>query len=222
MIKTYLFLASADGADPFALRGDDAAECLAGLCPTAVGYVQSRALDSQLDAVPTAPYCGIAELWFAEGTDALAVAGRVETLSPLWRDSSVAVAAAVTGMERIVMRRPEHHLSRAIKGVFPFRRKAGLGVAEFQRLWWLGHGPIAAETEGALAYVQCHPLPACYRHSQPSYDGITELHWPDPAHARAAMDSRQMREDQATDAQRFAEPGSVRLLLAEEEAVLPP
>ncbi len=120
------------------------------------------------------------------------------------------------------MRLPEHHDGRCIKGVFPFRRKRELSVEQFQQRWWHGHGPIAARTERALAYVQCHPLIACYAGAAPDYDGVTELHWPDAAAARAAMASRQMREDQATDAEEFVEPGSVRLVLVQEETVIAP
>lgn len=221
MIKTYLFLKSDGGADPFAQVGAAAAETLSALCPAAVGYVQTRALPVQLDNVATPAYAGVAELWFAEAADALAAA-QPGLLAALWRGGALAVAAVLVGQERVVMRRPEHHWLPSIKGVFPFGRKQGLTVADFQRRWWLGHGPIAARTEQALAYVQCHPLPACYDGAQPDYDGVTELHWPDADAARAAMNSRQMREDQASDAEAFAEPGSVRLLLAEEERVLVP
>jgi hypothetical protein len=226
VIKTYLFL-SAGAVDPFASFGEAAAERIERLCPNVVGYVQSRALREQLEAVAVPPYAGIAELWFSDSGDALRLAARPDSLAPLWRDG-VSVAAVVTGHERVVMRLPEHHRGRFVKGVFPFQRKAGLSVADFQRAWWHGHGPIAALTEGAVLYVQCHPFAACYdpgacaHDDAPWYDGVTELHWPDVAAARAAMGSRQMREDQATDAQRFVQPGSVRLLLVEEEPVIAP
>jgi uncharacterized protein (TIGR02118 family) len=225
MIKTYLFLAADDrnpSGDPFAATAEDAAERIARLCPAAVGYVQSRASSEQLDAIDRAAYAGVAELWFPYAADALAVAERPAALGPLWRAGAGAVAAVITGHERIVMRLPEHHRGGFIKGVFPFRRKASLAVADFQRAWWHGHGPIAARTEGALLYVQCHPLAACYDRGPPPYDGVTELHWHSVTAARAAMSSRQMREDQASDAQRFVEPGSVRLLMVEEEVVTAP
>lgn len=225
MIKTYLFLAADErnpSGDPFATVAEDAAERIGRLCPRAVGYVQSRASSEQLDAVDRAPYAGVAELWFAQAADALAVTERPASLAGLWRAGAGAVAAVVTGHERVVMRLPEHHQGGFIKGVFPFRRKASLSVADFQHAWWHGHGPIAARTEGAVLYVQCHPLAACYDRGGPPYDGVTELHWPGAAAARAAMRSRQMREDQASDAQRFVEPGSVRLLIVEEEVVIAP
>ena len=123
-------------------------------------------------------------------------------------------------MARTVMRLPAHHDGGLIKGVFPFRRRADLGVADFQRYWWLNHGPIAALTEQAVYYLQCHPLVETYERGRPPFDGITELHWPDVAAARAAMASRQMTEDQSNDARNFVDPDSVVLFLAAEEVVL--
>ena len=74
-------------------------------------------------------------------------------------------------------------------------------------------------TDAAVYYLQCHPLFETYARGRPPYDGITELHWTDVTTARAAMASRQMTEDQATDAKNFVEPGSVLLFLAVEEVI---
>ncbi len=221
MIKTYFFLSSSK-QDPFAFTAETAREHFARLCPQGVGYVQTRTLEEQVESDDSPPYAGVAELWFTDASHALSLAAQPQALSPLWREGEVTVSAVVTGHERIVMRRPEHHEGHFIKGVFPFRRKKTLDVREFQRTWWHDHGPIAARTEGAVMYVQCHPLGACYDGGAPPYDGVTELYWRDVATAREAMASRQMREDQARDAERFVEPGSVLLFLAQEEIVVPP
>ncbi len=221
MIKTYLFLAGTGTEDPFASSAGAAADRLAQLCPQALGYVQTRTLAEQLQMESTPAYQGAAELWF-EGPDAaMELAADPARLAPMWA-GNVRVAAAVTGHERIVMRRPEHHRFEHIKGVFPFRRKPGMTVAEFQRTWLRDHGPIAACTQDAALYVQCHPLLRSYDGGEPVYDGVTELHWPDVDAARAAMRSRQMRIDQARDAERFVEPGSVLIFLAREEIVNAP
>lgn len=220
MLKMYVFLAAPVGLDPFASSGAAAAERVKALAPGVVGYTQSRTLAEQIDDSSAPPFAGVAELFFTDSRDALAAATAVEALAPLWSDSAEP-AAVVVGHERIVMRLPEHHRGGFIKGVFPFRRKAGMPVDQFQRHWWHIHGPIAAQTEGAVLYVQCHPLSACYQDATPSFDGVTELHWEGVAAARAAMSSRQMREDQAGDAANFAEPGSVLLFLAAEEPVIP-
>jgi uncharacterized protein (TIGR02118 family) len=221
MLKMYVFLTSPVGHDPFIAAGAAAADRVRQALPDVAGYTQTRTLGEQIDAQAAPPnYTGMAEFWFADTGGALAAAENAAALQPLWRDGTVA-SAVVVGQERVVMRLPEHHRGGFIKGVFPFRRKKQMPVADFQHYWWHSHGPIAALTEGAVFYVQCHPLPDCYRNGSPAFDGVTELHWPDVAAARAAMGSRQMREDQAGDAANFAEPGSVLLFLAEEERVIP-
>ncbi len=63
MIKTYLFLSSRQAsidADPLAWSGEAARELVCRYCPAVTGYVQSRALAEQLDAVAVPPYAGIA------------------------------------------------------------------------------------------------------------------------------------------------------------------
>ncbi len=223
MIKTYLFLDARDGADPFRLRGAAAAEVIGRVCPRAVGYGQCRMLPEQLDTAAVPPYSGVAELWFADATEALAAMSQRDMLAAELLREPVTVVAALTGEERVLMRLPAHHSERFIKGVFPFRRRASLGVEAFQRYWLHEHGPLAAATQGALAYLQCHPLPRCYEGGEaPPFDGVTELHWRNAAAARRAMASRQMREVQAVDAQNFAEPGSVQVFLVDEELVLAP
>jgi uncharacterized protein (TIGR02118 family) len=220
MLKMYVFLNAPEGHDPFAAAGEAAAQRVIAAAEGVVGYVQTRSLAEQIEAGTSPAFAGVAEFFFADPGLALAVARKPEALSSLWR-MGVAPAAVVLGQERIVMRLPAHHRGGFIKGVFSFQRKAGMPVEAFQRYWWHTHGPIAARTEGAVLYVQCHPLPVCYEDDAPRFDGVTELHWRDVAAARAAMSSRQMREDQAGDAANFAEPGSVLLFLAEEEHVIP-
>lgn len=219
MFKTYLFLEGEAGADPFRLQGDAAAEALRAAVPDAVGYTQTRTLADQIEDRGEPPFVGIAELWFADKAAALAGVEHAGALQPLLHEG-IRVGPITTGMSRIVMRLPAHHDGGFIKGVFPFRRKPDMTVADFQRYWWLNHGPIAALTERAVYYLQCHPMQETYASGRPPYDGITELHWSDVADARAAMASRQMVEDQGSDAVNFVEPDSVILFLAREEVVI--
>ena len=219
MIKVYVFLTAAPGTDPFRHQGAAALAELHRVAPTAVEYVQTRASDRQLTDDPP-PFAGAAEFRFDYAAPAVDAAANVAALANLWADG-VSVAGVVVGHERTIMRLPAHAHGQGIKGVFPFDRKPGLSIDYFQNYWWRTHGPIAARTEGALAYFQCHPLHQLYDDGTPTFDGVTELHWPDFAAAEAAMASRQMREDQSQDAQNFAESGSVQLFLAEEEVVQP-
>jgi len=220
MIKSYLFLDDDRARDPFAFTGAAAAQALTALCPAARGYRQTRASSEQFDVSASPAFAGVAELWFAEPAAALQAVAEPARFQPLWQ-ADVRVAAVVTGEERVMLRLPAHHDGGGVKGVFPFCGRQDLSVADFQRAW-LAHGPIAARTEGADYYLQCHPLPASYEPEAPRFDGVTELHWPTVELARAAMGSRQMREDQAGDAQRFLQPGTVMAFLAREETVLPP
>jgi len=217
--KTYFFLEGPAGSDPFGYGGEEAVQAITRSVSEATGYTQTRTLAEQIDQSTEPPFTGVAELWFADPNAALSSAVQAQALLELLTPEA-RIGPIVTGVARTVMRLPEHHDGGFIKGVFPFRRQSQLSVAGFQRYWWLQHGPIAARTEGAVYYLQCHPLPATYERGRPPYDGVTELHWPDVGSARHAMSSRQMIEDQATDSRNFAEPGSVLLFLAREEIVV--
>jgi len=219
MYKTYLFLESDKAVDPFRFRGADAVRALRAAVPKAIGYTQTRTLSDQIDGRGEPPFIGIAELWFARAAAALAGAAHADSIVSLL-SPGVRVGAISTGMARTVMRLPAHHAGGFIKGVFPFRRRAEMSVTDFQRYWWLNHGPIAALTEQAVYYLQCHPLAESYESGRPPYDGVTELHWRDVPTARTAMASRQMTEDQGSDAVNFVDPDSVVLFLAEEEVVV--
>lgn len=218
MFKTSFFLEGPDGSDPFCARGEAALQMVQRV-PGLVGYTQTRTTDEQVDPAAGSPFTGVAELWFADGVAASAAEAHADALQGLITEQT-AVAACLSGMMRTVMRKPAFYDGAMVKGVFPFRCQESLGAERFQKYWWLEHGPIAARTEGALCYTQCHPPLAGYQAGKPPFDGITELYWPDLATARAAMGSRQMREEQAADARNFAEPDSVILFLASEEVVL--
>ena len=246
MIKLYVFLTAAPGADPFRHRGAAALGELHRVAPAAVEYVQTRTLERQLsealslpqNGTPPAPkeqpvrreavsicsieepppFAGVAEFRFDYAAPAVEAASDVAKLANLWADDASA-SKVVAGHERTIMRLPSHVHGQGIKGVFPFDRKPGISIDYFQAYWWRTHGPIAARTEGALAYFQCHPLRHLYENGAPGFDGITELHWPDFAAAEAAMASRQMREDQSQDALNFADTDTVQLFMAQEEIV---
>ena len=216
MFKVHVLLSGA--GDPFSFTGAEAQDALRAVAPNATGFVQSRAADRQLSAEAPA-YAGVAEIWFPFEADALATAPMLAGAN-LWREGVEAVP--VLGRERTVLRTAEFAHGQGIKGVFPFSRRPDLTVAEFQRHWWYRHGPIAARTEQALGYLQCHPTQRAYDGGLAPVDGITELFWPSLVAAQAAMSSRQMTEDQSNDAGNFVDRDSVKLFLALEEVVLPP
>jgi uncharacterized protein (TIGR02118 family) len=160
---------------------------------------------------------GCLELYFTGEDDALAAAqGDVAELLT----EGTEVSRRVAGLERVVMRMPDFFKRDMIKGVYPFCRKDGMTVAAFQQHWWQVHGPIAALTENALGYIQIHPFPAYYSDVDHHYDGITEIYWPDEETASEALVSRQMVEDQGSDAPNFVDLDSIALFLAKEEIVI--
>ena len=217
MFRTSFFV---QGTVPFVQSGSAAEQHIRRLHPKIRGFVQTHATQEQIgNAAPA--FAGVAELWFDTPELALAACKAGYPLQGLVSAGTQIVCRSV-GLDRSVMILPNHRRGQGIKGVFPFGKKTGISVANFQAHWWLNHGPIAALTEGATAYVQNHPMPSLYASIQPDFDGITEIWWPNVAIARAAMSSRQMTVDQSTDAQNFAEPGSVKLFLAREEVIIAP
>ena len=219
VIKLYVFLTAAPGADPFRHRGAAALGELHRVVPQVTEYVQTRTLERQLSDEPPS-FAGAAEFRFDYAAHAVEAAADVAKMVSLWADGA-RVSGIVAGHERTIMRLPGHVHGQGIKGVFPFNRKPGLSIDYFQAYWWRTHGPIAARTEDALAYFQCHLLRHLYDDGAPGFDGVTELHWPNFDAAEAAMASRQMREDQSQDAQNFADPDTVQLFMAAEEVIQP-
>jgi hypothetical protein len=213
MYKT-CFLMS-DGEDPFRFNGRDAEDAIRSLFPDIKGYVQTRALPGQ----ESPAFSGVAELWFDDSS--LAIAACVTGIRDLLAKGAE-VQSCLAGMERVVMRTPEYFTADRIKGVYPFRRRPDLTLEAFQYHWWHKHGPIAALTEEALSYVQIHTLADSYETVNPVYDGITEISWLDLEAAGRGIGSRQMREDQATDAPNFVDMESIALFMAKEEVVIEP
>jgi len=213
MYKTCFLISP--GKDPFRFEGGDAMDAVRTLFPQIKGYIQTRALPAQ--ASPA--FSGSAELWFDESSIALAACAiGIEGLLA----DGVEVQSCLSGMERVVMRTAEYITIDKIKGVYPFRKKAGLTLEAFQHHWWHTHGPIAALTEEALSYVQIHTRADSQETVSPVYDGITEIWWPDIEAAGRAIGSRQMREDQGSDAPNFVDMESISLFLAKEEVIIAP
>lgn len=212
MFKVYCFLQG----EAFQYAGNEARDTVVAACPGIAGYTQSTPLDEQLPGQGPAVYSGIIEMWFTRPEQALAA-----TAAPMITARSK-VARQVIGHERVVMRLPDHHTEPRIKAVYPFRRKPGMSIADFQTHWWHAHGPIAALTEEALCYTQTHVLPECYTDSPPDCDGVTELHFRHRDAAIRAAVSRQMREDQGGDAVNFVDPASIEMILVREDIIIAP
>ena len=213
MYKT-CFLINA-GEDPFRFKGRDAEDAIRAVFPEIKGYVQARALPGQ----ESPAFSGSAELWFDDSS--IATAACVIGIGGLLAEG-VEVQSCLSGMERVVVRTAEYITADRVKGVYPFRKKPGLTLEAFQHHWWHTHGPIAALTEEALSYVQIHTRADSQETASPAYDGITEISWPDIETAGRAIGSRQMREDQGSDAPNFVDMESISLFIAKEEVIIEP
>lgn len=213
MYKT-CFLINA-GEDPFRFKGRDAEDAIRVVFPEIKGYVQARALPGQ----ESPAFSGSAELWFDDSS--IATAACVIGIGGLLAEG-VEVQSCLSGMERVVVRTAEYVTADRVKGVYPFRKKPGLTLEAFQHHWWHTHGPIAALTEEALSYVQIHTRADSQETASPVYDGITEISWPDIETAGRAIGSRQMREDQGSDAPNFVDMESISLFIAKEEVIIEP
>jgi uncharacterized protein (TIGR02118 family) len=213
MYKT-CFLINA-GEDPFRFKGHDAEDAIRAAFPEIKGYVQTRALPGQ----ESPDFSGSAELWFDDSS--IAIAACVIGIGGLLAEG-VEVQSCLSGMERVVVRTAEYITADRVKGVYPFRKKPGLTLEAFQHYWWHTHGPIAALTEEALSYVQIHTRADSQATVSPVYDGITEISWPDIETAGRALGSRQMREDQGSDAPNFVDMESISLFMAKEEVIIDP
>ncbi len=213
MYKT-CFLMNA-GEEPFLFKGSEAEAAISAVFPEIKGYVQARALPGQ----ESPAFSGMAELWFDDRS--LAIASCVTGIGGLLA-AGAEVHSCLAGMERVVVRTAQYISADRIKGVYPFRKRPDLTPAAFGHHWWHTHGPIAALTEEALSYIQIHPLADSFETVKPIYDGITEISWLDIEAAGRAISSRQMREDQGSDAPNFVDMESISLFMAQEEVVIEP
>ena len=214
MIKVYYFIKSEDSLK---LR-KDALEILRQSCPSLEAAVLSSAIK---DAIPgrSTTLSGVLELWF----ECIADAEAANELSPaMLFVNSVETAFVLSGMERVVMRHPSFYATNGVKGIYAFRRKVSMPVKDFQPYWWHNHEPLAALTENATCYVQCHVAKENVHNVSPTYDGVTEIYWPDVPAALAALGSRHMTEDQSSDAKNFVDLNSIELMIAQEHMIIPP
>ena len=178
-----------------------------------VAYAETERSDGLGLELEDVPYSGSLEFWFDDAHTSLAFAEQQRLQQTLWRSDPVLDPPLIT-TAHVVLGSPEQEpVTEGLKGIFVFRRRADLGIPEFQTHWLETHGPIAARTPHTSRYVQCHVLPSCYEQSTPTYDGITELYWDTLADAGLAMASDSMTIEQSADAQNFVAEGSVGMFI---------
>ena len=123
MFKT-CFLIDGPG-EPFKFKGLDAEKAILSVFPKINGYAQTRALPSE----DSPRFSGFAELWFDDAS--IATRACSFGVGSLLSDG-VEVQACLVGMERVVTRMPKYTTEKRVKGVYPFRKRADLDLAEFQ------------------------------------------------------------------------------------------
>jgi uncharacterized protein (TIGR02118 family) len=120
-----------------------------------------------------------------------------------------------------------------VKLVFCVKRRADLGVEEFQRYWWEHHAPLVREHAAVLGirrYVQTHGRPTpvddalqASRNAPEGYDGVAEL-WFDSiealATAAASPEGQVAGAALLEDERRFIDHEASPLFLAEEREVI--
>jgi uncharacterized protein (TIGR02118 family) len=162
---------------------------------------------------------GSFEAWF-DGPEAAAAYATDDTLHGMLWSGGVPDVLPVTEPHVVLGPSELEPVSDGLKGIFVFRRKAGMPIPAFQSHWLHTHGPIAARTPCTTRYVQCHVLPSCYEDGSPPYDGITELYWATLDDARVAMSSDSMTVEQSADAQNFVDGDSVKLVIVSSDRLI--
>ena len=183
-------------------------------------YVQSHALLSTYGTGEPV-YDGIAEVW-ADDTAAL----RAMTQSPAHAGVQADEARFIDRASMGVIITEDHVIKDspvppdAIKRVEFLTRKTGLPVEEFQRLWLLVHGPIAAAIPALRRYVQSHTRRSAYEAGRvPAYDGAA-LSWYDSAEAFRAAAAGAEYARVAADGPIFLSMNQMRAILTQEHVIV--
>lgn len=191
-------------------------------------YVQSHRIPQQIAGFSSAPYEGVAEVWFDTLETALGLRTNPEYLEGAYRDEpnfiETSGLAFLPTQENVVVAGPSFAKDTpAVKGLFLVKRKPGMSVAEFQDYWRNIHAPLVPRTPHLLRYVQCHVLPTMYEaDSPPAYDGVAELWWPNLAKFQESWASPELQVEQLTDARNFIDGQHSTAFLAEENRVIWP
>lgn len=191
-------------------------------------YVQSHRLPHQIAGFSSAPYEGLAEVWFDNVETAAGLRTNPEYLEGAYKDEPNFIETSgltfLLTRENVVVAGPAFAKDTpAVKGVFLVKRKPGMTVAEFQEYWRHRHAPLVPRTPHLVRYVQCHVLPETYESdTPPAYDGVAELWWPDLEKFKASWASPELRVEQLSDARKFVDGNNSTALLAEEIRVIWP
>lgn len=178
--------------------------------PDALRHQLALASEKQLNDDPL-PYDGALEWWFAETVPAEASRKALTGLL------GARLVGYYQGHEHLIM--PETAAAQAqgyLKSVFAFRHNPSMSFADFTHYWRERHAPIVPRTPELAGYAQIHlNNDQSYSDNAPGFTAITELYWRDHAAMEIGMASKEMTEEQSSDAEIFADRASISMAVLE-------
>lgn len=149
-------------------------------------YVQSHRAEPDLDGLPAAPYQGLPEVWYDSLESAVG-----QDDDPAYLEGAKRDEPNFVDMDGIAWVMTADRLLRADDGtpaadaplakvLVLAKRPSGADRAAFAADWE-ALAERAADTEGVVRAAVATALPETYGESEPVYDGVLELWWPDEA-----------------------------------------
>jgi len=172
---------------------------MAALPKTVKRYVQNHGMARAIAGFKSSPFDGASETWFDTLEDALNVTqsrGFVEVLKrdmPNFIETSTFITLIT--QEHVVIAGPS--IARdafLVKALLFLKRRPGMSVGDFQEHWLNSNGPLALDVPGLIQYVQCHTVAEAYATSDPAFDGVGEMWWPDFGPFEKSWASREMQD----------------------------
>lgn len=173
-------------------------------------YIQSHRLARSVPEFPVnSKFSGIAEVWVDNLQDAQGIPEDPDYLDGLYKDEPNFLNREQTRYlftkEHTIVEPPDLQVDSQpyIKSLYLTLRKPGMSVVKFQKHWLEKHAPLIPKIPGLLGYTQAHVLPEIYEQEPPCFDGVAELWWPDIETFLTAWNSKEHRDEQVDDLQKF-------------------
>lgn len=183
-----------------------------------------RYLQSHRIAFPTSnsTYDGDSEVWLDDLAALASLRKSPEYLNGALKDDAnfmdLTRSELLTTEDHVIVEGP--HKTGMVKGIWRFRRKPAMPLADFRRYWLEIHGSLGSKIPGLRRYVQSHTVDAAYQYAQPRWDGVAQLWFDDAAAFTAALETPQWRDGLAPDGPKFIEMESMVHFIAEEYQLL--
>ena len=172
-------------------------------------YVQSHRIEQEIPEFASGVCSGIAEVWMDSLADAQGIPEDPDYIEGLYQDEPNFLIREKTRYlftrEYNIIEPPHLEVGKDnyVKSVYLTKKRADLGLQEFQHHWLEKHAPMVHGTPGLLGYTQAHVMDETYGETIPDYDGVAELWWPDVETFLAAWNSADHQQEQLEDLQNF-------------------